>query len=529
MCNFTRFRKISVVGLCMLLSYGLSSAQTGAGSSIIDNGYRSTSASDTTFEYAETIYIGPNAVWSINGVHTLFCKTIWIAPQASITGSGKLIIANPDLNPVYPDMPSGTTQIDANNNGNGVTGQAIGLRIELHTPYNLVLEDISDPGFGTVNPSDSLAAALNLSDLYLMVNDGDVLLNGYNLRFDPGYWIHGFSANRMVVTGNSIRGHLVHTGNGSRTAPIGIAEGDYTPVEFETLSSGNAYFSVTDYATASATITAPQEGMNRAWHIYADAPFSGNLTLHHNVASDGLDYDDANAFITQYQGGDTWSSSALADYVGPGTHSSATIAALIPAIGSADGSWFSKSSEAETPLPVTLISFEAYKYGNSAILEWATASEHHNSGFDIERSADGHTWIPIGWVPSLSGSGYSTRRLDYKFTDAELHFGPNYYRLKQIDFDGKYEYSTLRVVYHTPFSNGISLYPNPSENRVFIDGLEGGETISLYNNVGQLLQRFQTNEEKQMLHLDQLPADTYHITVTDRRGTIRSTHQVVKL
>ncbi len=117
------------------------------------------------------------------------------------------------------------------------------------------------------------------------------------------------------------------------------------------------------------------------------------------------------------------------------------------------------------PIPVELVSFNASIVDNKVTLKWLTATELNNYRFEIERrvasnqSAAG-SWGKIGFV---QGQGTSTSSKDYLFVDANSLVGKNSYRLKQIDFGGKYEYSKIvEVVLETPLSFKLSQnFPNP--------------------------------------------------------------------
>ncbi|MEJ8757648.1 T9SS type A sorting domain-containing protein [Pontibacter sp. H259] len=143
------------------------------------------------------------------------------------------------------------------------------------------------------------------------------------------------------------------------------------------------------------------------------------------------------------------------------------------------------------PLPVELMSFTATKNGNHAILNWATASEQDNSGFEVQVSTDGTTYQPLGFVKSKVGS--SATKQDYTFTDSRNgKNGVLYYRLKQIDFDGTAKlYGPKTVNFGTvkAVSQAIA-YPNPFKNelKVSIDTPENGAaSFKLYTNTGRLL------------------------------------------
>jgi Secretion system C-terminal sorting domain len=107
-------------------------------------------------------------------------------------------------------------------------------------------------------------------------------------------------------------------------------------------------------------------------------------------------------------------------------------------------------------LPITLTEFKAKAVSNKAILTWSTANEINNSGFEIEKSLDGNNFSKIDFV---KGNGNSNILLSYISVDN--NFGQTaFYRLKQIDFDGKFEYSRIVQLEKTK-SGTIKVYPNP--------------------------------------------------------------------
>jgi hypothetical protein len=94
-------------------------------------------------------------------------------------------------------------------------------------------------------------------------------------------------------------------------------------------------------------------------------------------------------------------------------------------------------AEANQPLPVSLLFFSAKTLQNSVQLQWATAAEINNDFFTIERSMDGHNWEAISYI---HGAGNANYVINYEFVDQFPVSGISYYRLKQTDFDGKFEY-----------------------------------------------------------------------------------------
>ncbi len=112
-------------------------------------------------------------------------------------------------------------------------------------------------------------------------------------------------------------------------------------------------------------------------------------------------------------------------------------------------------------VPVELSSFIASVNEKDVILSWQTATELNNSGFDVERTEANEEWEKVGFV---SGNGTSTEINSYTFADKDVPFGTYNYRIKQIDFDGTYEYFILEdeVEISSP-GNFVLLqnYPNP--------------------------------------------------------------------
>ena len=140
-------------------------------------------------------------------------------------------------------------------------------------------------------------------------------------------------------------------------------------------------------------------------------------------------------------------------------------------------------------LPVQLVNFTASSFRNFATLRWSTASEVDNFGFDIERREVGkNNWAKVGFV---AGSGNSTSKKDYTFTDNSIKSGSFAYRLKQINRDGSFEYSGAVEVELGVAEKRLTLdqnYPNPFNQTTNVDFTvpeNGHATLKVYNLVGQ--------------------------------------------
>ena len=143
----------------------------------------------------------------------------------------------------------------------------------------------------------------------------------------------------------------------------------------------------------------------------------------------------------------------------------------------------------DAPLPVELASFASVINRNNVTLNWSTSSEINNSGFDIERKfLNSNEWIKIG---NVTGNGTSSAIHNYSYADLKLHSGTYNYRLKQIDFNGNFEYFNLsnEVIIGSPTDFFVSQnYPNPFNPTTKIDfdiPVDGFVNITLYNLTGK--------------------------------------------
>lgn len=150
--------------------------------------------------------------------------------------------------------------------------------------------------------------------------------------------------------------------------------------------------------------------------------------------------------------------------------------------------------EIGAPLSVKWLTFELKQVGKTAELFWTTTNEINNAGYEIERSPDGHQYLPLQRV--ISNNHY-TGINSYLYKDNNPLRGLNYYRIKQIDLDGKFDYSPVRSMLFNSTENNIIIWPNPSKGimNISVRGIEKQEvSIRLIQSNGHFVFKENTVE-----------------------------------
>lgn len=175
--------------------------------------------------------------------------------------------------------------------------------------------------------------------------------------------------------------------------------------------------------------------------------------------------------------------------------------------------------QSDITLPVVLTSFTAQQQDGRVQLAWQTASELNNQRFEVERSLDGKRFVSIGEV---AGKGTTTRSTDYAFVDEQPALGSNYYRLKQVDLDGQYEYSQT-VETRLDAEQLLQLAPNPAQGHVSLEFAQPfSGTVSLHDQQGQLVEvrNFSQAAHRQRLDLTSLPVGVYTLRLQLPNGSV---------
>jgi hypothetical protein len=167
-------------------------------------------------------------------------------------------------------------------------------------------------------------------------------------------------------------------------------------------------------------------------------------------------------------------------------------------------------------LPMVMGTFTVTKNNATALLQWTTLQETNTAEFVIERSTDGANYTAIGTV---TAGGNTTTESKYQFTDKQLAAGINYYRIKSVDKDARYNLSPIRSVNNTDNDFTISLLPNPVTKGVaYIKTSVNCSRIELRNATGRLIKTFNVKGTHNPLSVDALPKGIYFVTVITDLG-----------
>lgn len=173
----------------------------------------------------------------------------------------------------------------------------------------------------------------------------------------------------------------------------------------------------------------------------------------------------------------------------------------------------------DLPLPVTWMSVQVSSdETHRNTVSWTTATEINNHLFEVERSFDGKEWFKVG---DVVGAGNSNTQKHYLFVDAILIKTRIYYRVKQVDFDGGFDYSPIvSTKSNIDLINMaiMTIYPNPSSNQASMLHFQNIENakIEIFDVSGRIIYQTFSEEELDRIILPNLPNGMYNVTVSNR-------------
>ena len=328
-----------------------------------------------------------------------------------------------------------------------------------------------------------------------------------------------YVAGNLEVTRNSLSGATpVAFPNGATITPNNNL-GNVVVTRTAGLNSSNVSFGVNPTDNT-------KKGIDQIWTIApATQPAGGSPAT---VAFSWLsDNDNGLASFTQSR---IWQSSGASSWIAVGPYVNASSRSISGS--AATLSRFTVSNDA-APLPVELLSFTAVREGDGALLNWRTASEKNNDHFDVEVSTDGRSFSKFAVV---AGNGTKSTPSDYNTVDPKLlsyRVDQVYYRLKQVDKDGKESFSPVRALRVEVTGFTVSAFPNPmaqSGTTVQIRTAEAGPAeLAVYDATGRLVMGVKTQlsaglNEVKLAEASKLATGAYFLKVNQGKQ-----HSLLKL
>lgn len=159
-------------------------------------------------------------------------------------------------------------------------------------------------------------------------------------------------------------------------------------------------------------------------------------------------------------------------------------------------------------LPVTWVSFTAHKQNETVLLQWQTAQETNSSHFIVEQSTDGRNFTSISSVPA---AGNSNTLHNYSFIHSSPQNGNNFYRLQQVDLDGRIDYSSIATITFNAESNNWTIMENPVRNGKLAVQFEKATTATICNTLGQVIIKKYVGAGTQTINVQELSPGIYFI------------------
>jgi photosystem II stability/assembly factor-like uncharacterized protein len=291
--------------------------------------------------------------------------------------------------------------------------------------------------------------------------------------------IEVFADTSVILIGDLQTGIFRSTNYGQTWALVYSTSGEIPTIAMDESKNGVAW--ATKFSGGGGVIKTTDFGAT--WVIKGLTPTS---TWGVSIHPDNSDYvavgtwSGSNVYITKNDGA-TWTTTTL-----PASNYAVKVIDTMNVFSAQSGGLF-KLQSPWFSIPVELSSFTSSVNKNAVTLNWTTATETNNYGFEIEKSKDNENFTTLSFIP---GFGTTTETKSYSYTSNESLSGIYYYRLKQIDYDGTSEYSnSIEVEVIIPGSYSLSQnFPNPfnpSTTIYFSLPVEAAVSIKLYNVMGE--------------------------------------------
>lgn len=384
---------------------------------------------------------------------------------------------------------------------------------------------VTGAAFGSAEPNGALFVFTNVQRQY--DNPGGPSVHNSATRYYYGDLVINF--NRFIT--NPVI-HIAGLGGSYRYCPVGLDPANpanyrstFFSTELEivgysgTKLSGNSYLSV-----SGSSIT-----NNAATPNGASVSTVGSGTMFDEVgaASGSIRINNVVKTITLkiYLRGSDASNFA---WSAPGSASGGT---RNPLTGDIWGISVSAELSQLITLASTGVTLTGALNGNDVSLNWKTLTETNTKSFEIERSTDGINYVKVG---EKTAAGNSVSEISYSSVDPNMNVPVYYYRLRMVDFDGRFAYSNVAIV-RKSMIKGIKTFPNPATDHVNIEfsNAKGSYNVALVNQLGQQVysKKVDINNTVQYVRIERgtIPAGMYHVSIYDNNtGEVQSEKVLIK-
>ncbi len=417
----------------------------------------------------------------------------------AISGSGTLRLSGGDFtnNAASGSLLSGTsTKVEFT----GTSSQSVNGSNSVYF-YNLTINKSS----GTVNVSNSNIFVSNT----LTMTSGNIDLGSKDLTLEASASISGAGSSSYIVTSGTGVLKKKYSSTGSFTFPVGDAS-NYSPFTFDLISGsiGSAAWVSMKVSNSCLPELSSTSYVNRNWTL--DQSGIGGLIAYdcnYTYVQGDVVGNEADLLPTKSSSGTVYQASS-----GVNTN---TNTVTPPTQGTFSVFGARDIADGAQPLPVELLSFGVESDKQSIDLFWTTVSEINSMEFQIQRSVDAEHFETIA---VKAAAGNSNTIINYNYKDYDVKPGITYYyRLKQVDFDGKFDLSDIRtgqIADNNEFT--VNVYPNPASNYISINSNSDQLLdIMVLDAKGQIILHKEKQNQHSIISLHELTKGVYILQISN--------------
>lgn len=427
----------------------------------------------------------------IGAGQTAYCNNILIETGAQLSNSGTMNIAGTVTNNGNIQQGASATinvSGDFESEGNSVINSTVvfngSAQQSITASHDLFFESIQlNKSGGQVNLETDISISNTLD-----MSSVNILLGNYDLTMESSASINNYSASSYIeASGSGMLKYEVDMVGNTFNFPIGCSS-HYTPFEL-TLNSGTL-----SSATLGLNLTTSMHPMmidasflNRYWTVEPDG-ITGNIDYDVN-----FQYPDADVIGIEFELYPTKEHNGTLSQGGFILDINTNIAIWQGITSFSDFSLMNQRDD--IPYPVEWLDFSANQINDKISLLWKTATESNSNYFVIEHATGNMAFKSIG---QQKAAGSSSDIKTYSFIHHDASEGTNYYRIRQVDFDGSFDYSKTVQVQLNKQNEELLLYPNPISTGTRVNIVTGCNTqlLEIFSPDGRLIMHLETPQEK---------------------------------